>query len=183
MPRVRKAPPNRGMGEDPAATRLFTRIQPHFNFAQSHMGPANVENSMCIRAYIFALAVALACCCATQHFTKKQGNVGQFILQLVIRYGGQPTTTNELPSIMSHWSYLEDDNGTQIHLPPNSYSDVEVFLNQAFAGKRQFGPNASADGRTRIHEYRMSEKGGGVQLTEHGSETLVLVLRPFGVSK
>ena len=138
---------------------------------------------MRIHTFIFVLAVGLACGCTTEYFTKSHGDVGQFILQQTVRYGGSPTTTNGLPVITSQWRYLEDSHGMQIHLPPNAYSDIEAFLNQAFAGKRQFGPEGSADARTRIHEYRMSDKGGGVQLTEQDSETLVLVLRPFGVSK
>ena len=73
--------------------------------------------------------------------------------------------------------------GVEIYLPANAYSDVEAFLNQAFAGKQQFGPEGSADTRTRIHEYRMSAKGGGVQLSEQDSDTVVIVLRPFAVSK
>ena len=71
----------------------------------------------------------------------------------------------------------------QIHLPATAYSDVGLFLNEAFAGQRQFGPSGSAESRNRIHEYRMSTKGGGIQLTEQDSDTLVLILRPFSVSK
>lgn len=138
---------------------------------------------MRFRTYLFTVAVALACGCATEHLTKRRGDVGQFILQQAIRYGGSPTTTNGLPVITSHWSYLEDAHGMQIHLPANTYSGVEGFLNQAFAGQRQFGPAGSAAARTRIHEYRMSEKGGGIQLNEQDSETVVIILRPFGVSK
>ena len=138
---------------------------------------------MKIRTFIVALAVVIVCSCAIGHFTKGSGDVGQFILQQAIRYGGSPTTANGLPVVTSHWRYLEDSRGMQIHLPADTYSDVEAFLNQAFAGMRQFGPAGSADTRTRIHEYRMSAKGGGVQLSEQDSETMVIVLRPTGVSK
>jgi hypothetical protein len=137
---------------------------------------------MRIHTFIIALTIALACGCATEHFTKSQGDVGQFILQQAIRYGGSPTSTNGLPVVMSHWRYLEDAHGMQIHLPADMYSDVESFLDKAFAGTRQFGPAGLADTRTRIHSYRMSAEGGGVQLSEQDSDTLVLVLRPFGVS-
>jgi hypothetical protein len=138
---------------------------------------------MRIRTFIFGLAILLACGCAAEHLTKGHGDVGRFILQQAIKYGGSPTTSNGLPVIASRWRYLEDAHGTQIHLPADAYSDVQVFLNQAFAGKRQFGPAGSADNRTRIHEYRISAKGGGIQLSEQDSDTVVLVLRPFGVSK
>jgi len=138
---------------------------------------------MNIRTFILSLAALIICGCATEHFTKDSGDVGQFILQQAIRYGGSPTSTNGLPVVRSHWRYLEDARGSQIHLPRDTYSDVELFLDKAFAGTRQFGPAGSADTRTRIHEYRMSTKGGGIQLSEQDSDTVVLVLRPFGVSK
>jgi hypothetical protein len=138
---------------------------------------------MGMRRSIFALGFVVACGCATERVSKTHGDVGLFIVQQVIRCGGSPTTTNGLPVIASQWDYLEDSNGMQIHLRADAYSDVEMFLNRAFANQRQFGPKVSEDGRTRIHEYRMSEKGGGVQLTEQDSETHVLILRPFGVSK
>ena len=135
-----------------------------------------------IYTFIFVLAILVACGCATEHFASSQGNVGQFILEQAIRYGGSPTTTNGLPVVASRWRYLEDAHGMQIHLPPNAYPDVEAFLNQAFAGVRQFGPAGSPVDRTRIHSYRMSAKGGGVQLSEQDSDTLVIVLRPYGIS-
>jgi hypothetical protein len=134
---------------------------------------------MTIRTFIFALATAIACGCATEHFTKDSGDVGQFILRQAIRYGGSPTSTNGLPVVTSRWRYLEDAHGMQIHLPADTYSDVESFLDKAFAGVRQFGPAGSPDTRTRIHSYRMSAKGGGIQLSEQDSDTQVIVLRPF----
>jgi len=138
---------------------------------------------MRFHTFIFALAVGLACGCASEHFTKSHGDVGQFILLRAIDYGGSPATTNGLPIVTSSWRYAEDANGTQIFLPASAYSSVEAFLNQAFAGSRQFGPKVSDDGSHQIHEYRMSSKGGGVQLAGDATETSVIVLRPFGVSK
>jgi hypothetical protein len=121
--------------------------------------------------------------CATEHHSTGQGDAGQFILEHAIRYGGVPTTTNGLPVVTSRWRYLEDEHGMQIHLPPHDYPELEAFLNQAFAGKPQFGPSGSAESRTRIHEYRMSEKGGGVQLSEQDSDTQVVIVRPFALSR
>ena len=128
--------------------------------------------------FIFALIAVITCGCATEHFTTSHGDVGQFVLQQAISYGGSPTTTNGLPVVTSHWRYTEDAHGMQIYLPPGDYSGVESFLNLAFVGKPQFGPKVSDDGSTRIHEYRMSSKGGGVQLTGHDTDTLVIILRP-----
>jgi|GEM_PF-6973946 hypothetical protein len=136
---------------------------------------------MRIHILIFALVTVLFCGCATEHYTTGRGDVGHFILQQAISYGGSPTTTNGLPVVMSHWRYSEDVYGMQIYLPHSDYSSVEAFLNQAFAGKPQFGPEVSKDGSTQIHEYRMSSKGGGVQLSSHDTDTLVIVLRPHAV--
>jgi hypothetical protein len=116
---------------------------------------------MKIQTFIFTLAFVVACGCATQRFAKDNGDVGQYILQQAIRYGGSPTNTDGLPVVTGRWCYMEDARGMQIQLPADMYSEVELFLNQAFAGARQFGPADSADTRARIHEYRISAKGGG----------------------
>ena len=71
----------------------------------------------------------------------------------------------------------------EIHVPPSNYSSIEAFLNQAFAGKPQFGPEVSEDGSGWIHEYRMSSKGGGVQLSGDKSDTAIIILRPFNQQK
>jgi hypothetical protein len=137
---------------------------------------------MRVLALILVSALAMIGC-ATEHYTTGHGDVGEFILEHAIRYGGLLTTTNELPVVTTRWRYLEDEHGMQIHLPPHDYPNVEAFLDQAFAGKPQFGPSGSTENKTRIHEYRMSQKGGGIQLSEHDSDTLVLVIRPFGASR
>ena len=133
-----------------------------------------------MKKFIYALAVVLACGCATEHYKKSQGDVGLFILQQAISYGGSPTTTNNLPVVMSHWRYAEDASGMVIYIPSGDYSSVKTFLNQAFAGKKQFGPKISEDGK-RIHEYRMSPVGGGIQLADDIDRTvttLVIIIRP-----
>jgi hypothetical protein len=135
---------------------------------------------MRFHTFIFALAVVMACGCSTEHFTKNRGDVGQFIFQQAIRYGGNPTTTNWLPVVTSRWRYLEDAHGMQMRLPPRDYSSIEAFLNLAFADSKQFGPTTSEDGVFRIHEYRMSAKGGGVQLSGDSHKTSLIILRPFG---
>jgi hypothetical protein len=149
-----------------------------------HRSPLRSAALSIMRIYALILVSALAMIgCATEHYTTGRGDVGQFILQQAIRYGGGPTTTNGLPAVISGWRYLEDEHGMQIHLPQHEYSRIEGFLNRAFAGKPQFGPSGSAESRTRIHEYRISQKGGGIQLSEQESDTLVLVIRPFGASR
>jgi hypothetical protein len=134
---------------------------------------------MWIQRIFIGLMFLVFCGCATEPFTKAKGDVGQFILLKAVSYGGLPTATNGLPVVTSHWRYSEDSGGTQIYLPSEDYSRVELFLNQAFEGKPQFGPKLSEDGKMRIHEYRMSSRGGGVQLSGHETEAIVLVVRPF----
>ncbi|HXA44415.1 MAG TPA: hypothetical protein VNZ25_02820 [Candidatus Angelobacter sp.] len=130
---------------------------------------------ICLIGLLFAL-VGFFCGCETEHYTDGRGDVGQFILQQVVSYGGRPTTTNGLPVVMSSWSHSKDDNGMEIRFSPSDYDRVEMFLNQAFAGMPQYGPKTSGDGITRIHEYRMSPKGGGVQLSSDDEGVRVVII-------
>lgn len=130
---------------------------------------------------IFILVLAISGC-ASEHYSAGHGDVGQFILRQATRYGGVPTTTNNLPVITSHWRYSEDERGMQIHLPTDDYSRIEAFLDRAFAGKHQFGSGGSAENNTRIHEYRLSPKGGGIQLTGQDDDTQVIIIRPLDSS-
>ena len=133
---------------------------------------------MRIHTFIFALAVLLICGCATEHHIAGHGDVGQFILERAISYGGSPTTTNGLPAITSRWSYYEDVGGSVVILMSRSdYSSTETFLSQAFAGQRQFGPKDGDDG-FRIFECRLTSKGGGIQLTRHKADSQVIILPP-----
>lgn len=131
----------------------------------------------CVAAF-FALTLLLLCGCVSDNAAAGHGDVGQFILQQSVSYGGSLTTTNGLPAITSHWRYSEDAHGVEIFMSRSNYPSVESFLNQAFAGKPQFGPIVAADGG-RIHEYRLSSKGGGIQLTGDDTGTVVIILRPF----
>jgi hypothetical protein len=134
---------------------------------------------MRVPTFIFALAVVLAFGCTTEHHVAGQGDVGQFILQQAISYGGNPTTTNGLPAITSRWSYYEgDDGGVVIRMSRSDYFMTETFLSQAFAGQRQFGPKDGDDG-FRIFECRLTSKGGGIQLTRRKSDSQVIILPPM----
>jgi hypothetical protein len=137
-------------------------------------------SAVCVLVIVFALATIG---CSREHGTSGKGDAGQFILQHTSRYGGVPTTTNGLPVVTSRWRYVEDAYGMQIQLPADDYARVEAFLDRAFAGARQFDPGTSTGSRPRIHAYRMSAKGGGIQLTEQDSHTLVIILRPSGGSQ
>lgn len=137
---------------------------------------------MRIQLFILVLSVALSCGCTTEHYTSGRGDVGPFILQKAIGYGGRPTTTNGLPVIATHWRYLEDSSGFQIHMPRKVYQSAELFLSRAFAGQRHFGPSEGEDG-FRLFEVRLTSKGGGIQVCRDESRTIVLIIHPFGQSK
>jgi hypothetical protein len=134
-----------------------------------------------MRTYsLISISVAMLLCgCATQHYTKGRGDVGQFILRQAISYGGSPTTTNGLPVISTRWRYSEDDHGMEICLIRSDYDRVELFLNLAFAGLPQYGPKISADGINRIHEYRMSPQGGGIQLTSDDAGAGAVIVHTY----
>ena len=73
--------------------------------------------------------------CATTpvaNYKAGRGDVGQFILERAIAYGGRPVTTNDLPAVGGKWSYLQDEYGVALRLPPSSFADVQFFLCRAF---------------------------------------------------
>lgn len=83
--------------------------------------------------------IALTCCCFAflsgcggKRYTTGRGDVGQFILQHVLAYGGRPVTTNGLPVIRGDWKYAEDEFGIGIVLPSSQYQSVQDFVRAAF---------------------------------------------------
>ena len=133
---------------------------------------------MRLHTFSFALVAVLILGCATEHRVAGRGDVGRFILQQAISYGGRPTTTNGLPAITSHWTYSQDADGLVISMARSDYSNAELFLSQAFAGQRHFGPQDGHDG-FRIFECRLTPKGGGIQLSRNSADAQVIILRPF----
>ena len=125
---------------------------------------------------ILPVLICLLCGCAHEHFTKGHGDVGQFILDHAIVFGGHPTTTNGLPMIKGTWRYSEDDRGLEIHLLRQQYPAGEAFLRQAL-GAPQFGPVDTNDG-CKLGVYRLTPKGGGITFSYDARNTLVLMLRP-----
>jgi hypothetical protein len=69
-----------------------------------------------IYTFILALTTVLPFGCATAQYTKAHGDVGQFILQQAVDYGGIPSVTNGLPVVASSWRYKEDAYGMVISL-------------------------------------------------------------------
>jgi len=76
--------------------------------------------------------LALVSGCGGKHYTTGRGDVGQFILQHAVAYGGRPVTTNGLPAISGNWKYVQDEFGIGIVLPPAQYQPVQDFVRAAF---------------------------------------------------
>ncbi len=70
--------------------------------------------------------------CGRKHYTTGRGDVGQFILQHALAYGGRPVTTNGLPAISGDWKYVQDEFGIGIVLPLAQYQPVQDFVRAAF---------------------------------------------------
>jgi hypothetical protein len=129
----------------------------------------------------FVFAIMLFCSCATGHFTKGHDDVGQFILQQAMNYGGNPATTNGLPAITEHWHCSEDAGGVVIFMSRSDYPSVQSYDSSIFW---------SAAVRPKRHarwwqagEYRLTSKGGGIQFSRDDKETEVIIIRPLGQRK
>jgi hypothetical protein len=119
---------------------------------------------------ISLFVVGLICGCAHQHYVAGRGDVGQFILQTAVRYGGSPRTKNGFAAISDQWRYFEDYGGTVIRLAPDKLPDVESFLHQAFG--QPVGGHPGHDGY-----YRLTPHGGGIMFTTEENAAQVIILR------
>lgn len=108
-------------------------------------------------------------------FRAGSGDAGHFILLQAMARGGQPITTDGLPSITSAWRYSEDQYGVVIQLPRDDYQTVKTLLHQAF-GEPKFGPAATADGGE-LGGYRLTPQGGAIQFGYDAKGTHVIILR------
>lgn len=129
-----------------------------------------------MRTITSLLLLGWLCACTGQRFTRGRGEVGTFIIDRAVLYGGTPSSTNDLPVISETWCYREDADGVMIRLPRDKYAAVERFLQQAF-GPPKFGPVATTDG-ARLGGYRLTAHGGGIQFTYDDDSTQVIVARP-----
>ena len=121
----------------------------HAVFMSNLTGPARVSTSVkssIMRADLsLSAVVCLLCGCAHGHFTQGGGDVGQFIVQKAVAWGGHPIPTNALPAVKCRWRYSDDPDGLVIYLPRGEYPAIESFLGKAF-GWPQFGPVDTTDG-------------------------------------
>jgi hypothetical protein len=135
-----------------------------------------------MRAFItsFILLAGLLCGCSSEHLKAGRGDAGQFILQQALICGAHPATTNGLPLIDGHWRYSVDKYGMIVQLSPDRFSDVRVFLRQAFGSPEQ-EPIETKDGK--LGWYTARTTGAAIQFSYDSKCTEVIVLRSQPLSK
>ena len=127
---------------------------------------------MQVRTTCSVFMAVFLCGCSSDHFTAGHGDVGQFILQQAIVCGGTPTT-NSLPVISGRWRYSDGKAIVVIQMSGEQYPAVEPFLRQAFGE-----PTVTADDG-KLQVYRLSSKGGAVQLSYNAKQTYISVSEPL----
>jgi hypothetical protein len=125
-----------------------------------------------MKIFTSLFVIGLLCGCTHRHFVAGHGDVGQFILQTAIQFGGTPVTTNNLPPISDQWSYLEDKGGVIINLTHQELPAVESFLHQSFG--QPAGGNAGKDGY-----YQLTTNGASIYFTDVNHATQVIILRSY----
>ena len=91
--------------------------------------------------------------------------------------GGQPITTNDLPVLTESWKYFEDDKGIVVRLKRQSCDKVKALLLHAFGNPTH--PSKSAEDGTEWIAYRLTAKGGGIQIACFDDVTQVTIIRPL----
>jgi len=118
------------------------------------------------------LGLALVCGCSKgKHYVRGQGDVGQFILQHAVSFGGHPVATNSLPSIGGDWRYVQDDYGVGILLASSQYQHVQDFVRAAF------GPPSSSAG------WSVRDFGVAIMVQQADSDTVVGIYPPMSDEK
>lgn len=128
----------------------------------------------------FAIAgLLLLCSCAGEkemQFAKGTGDMGEFVVQQALKRGARPAATNNLPAVGGDWSYSEDQHGVILHLSRERFSEVEVFLQQAFGTPAQAATDTTDGGK--LGWYSPKTIGVALQFGYDSKQTQVIVLRP-----
>lgn len=66
------------------------------------------------------------------NYSSGSGDIANFFITEVQRYGGHVTTTNTLPSVRMQWWYKLDTNGFQVLLDQTNRTEFQNFLQTAF---------------------------------------------------
>jgi hypothetical protein len=126
----------------------------------------------------FALifAAIIFCGCASDHFKAGRGDAGQFILKQALICGAHPATTNGLSAIDGQWRYSVDKDGAVIQLPREQFSEVQLFLRQAFGSPEQEPVDRSDGGK--MDWYQARKIGIGIIYYSDPTNTIVAIVRP-----
>jgi hypothetical protein len=118
------------------------------------------------------LGLALVCGCRSgKHYVRGQGDVGQFILQHAVSFGGHPVATNGLPTIAGDWQYVQDEYGVGILLSQSQYQPVQDFVRAAF------GPPSNSAG------WSVRDFGVAIMVQKVETNTLVSIYPPMSDEK
>jgi hypothetical protein len=126
--------------------------------------------------FALTFAAIIFCGCASDHFTAGRGDAGQFILQQALVCGAHPAATNGLPSIDGQWRYEVDKDGAVVQLPHEQFSEVQLFLRQAFGSPEQEPVDRSDGGK--MDWYQARKIGIGILFYCDPTNTIVAVVRP-----
>ena len=96
-----------------------------------------------MRILSFLFCAVWLCGCNDDRLYQGSGDAGRFMLQTVHDFGGQPITTNALPSLSPDWQYAHNKFGVGVMFPETEYTNVAAYLHTAFgrshnAGSRSF---------------------------------------------
>lgn len=125
------------------------------------------------------IMITALCSCVHRdemRFTTGTGDAGQFILRQAVAFGGQPISTNGIPTITDSWRYSEGSGGFVVRLSRDDYTSVEKMLKQAF-GPPKLGPTETIDGGL-LGAYRLTPKEGGIYFGYDTKCTQVILIRP-----
>jgi hypothetical protein len=106
-----------------------------------------------------------------RHIVAGHGEVGQFILQTVIQFGGTPITTNGLPHISAQWSYADQPGGIVINLKQQELPAAVSFLHRAF------GQPTWQHGDTNGF-FQLTKNGCTIGFMDEHGATYVTITRP-----
>src|SRR5512134_1125038 len=95
------------------------------------MRRAILRQAMAMRIFVTCFLVVLTCGCGSAS-RSQSGDVGAFIVQEVVRYGGRTPVTNTVSHLQAHWSVKSDNAGFQAHLTGIQFAEVQLVLQQAF---------------------------------------------------
>jgi hypothetical protein len=142
-------------------------------FHTSHHWPAASDVIRSASSIAMRITTALLICClglvlgcGQAHYAKGHGDVGQFMLQRALAYGGRAVTTNGLPALGGEWKYIQDEHGVGLLFPASRYAEVEAFLTSAF------GRRSNSAG------WAVLDIGAAIYLQSDGKNTLVGVHPP-----